>query len=278
MTETIHSLTGKTVFITGASRGIGRAIALRLAREKANIIITGKTVDPHPTLPGTVYSVAEEVKALGAKSLAIPLDVRQAEDIQLAITQAANHFGGIDVLVNNASAISLTPTLETPAKRFDLMLQVNARATFLCCQSAIPFLTKAVNPHILNLAPPINLDPKWFKNHLAYTFSKYGMSFCTLGMAEEFRGQGIAVNALWPRTTIATKAIEVHFPREILHASRKPEIVAEAAYYILTGDSRKITGNFFIDEDVLKAQGQHNFEVYALNPGTDLFTDLFIDS
>lgn len=273
-----HSLAGKTVFITGASRGIGRAIALRLAKEKANIVIAAKTVEPHPTLPGTIYSVAEEVEALGGKALCIPLDVRQAEAIPPAFAKAAEHFGGIDALINNASAISFTPTLETSAKKFDLMLQVNARATFLCSQSAIPFLSRAVNPHILNLAPPINLDSKWFKNHLAYTLSKYGMSFCTLGMSEEFKAQNIAVNALWPKTTIATKAIEVHFPREILHASRKPDIVADAAYFILTMDSRKNTGNFFIDEEVLKAQGQKDFEVYALNPGTELFTDLFIDT
>jgi citronellol/citronellal dehydrogenase len=272
-----NSLTGKTLFITGASRGIGRAIALRCAKEGANLVLAAKTKEPHPTLPGTIHTVAEEVEELGGRALPIQLDVRDEVSIHQAMVLAVEHFGGIDLLVNNASAINLTPTVETSAKRFDLMFAVNVRATFLCSQAAIPYLIKAPNPHILNLAPPINLDPKWFKNHLAYTMSKYGMSMCTLGMAEEFKGQGIAVNALWPKTTIATKAIEVNFPKEIFNASRKPDIVAEAAYIIFTKDSKKVTGHFFIDEAVLRSEGMNNFEAYALNPSAALFTDLFLD-
>lgn len=272
----IETLLGKTVFITGASRGIGRAIALRCAKEGANVVLAAKTKEPHPTLPGTIHTVAEEVELIGGRALPVQLDVRQEEAIQEAMKESARHFGGIDILVNNASAIYLAPTVETSAKRFDLMFSVNVRATFLCSQAAIPYLIKAPNPHILNLAPPLNLEPKWFKNHLAYTLSKYGMSMCTLGMAEEFKGHGIAVNALWPKTTIATKAIEVHFPREILAASRKPEIVAEAAYAIFLKNSKVTTGNFFIDEQVLRSAGVKDFEAYALNPGVELFTDLFI--
>jgi len=272
------ALIGKTIFITGASRGIGRAMALRFAREGANLVIAAKTKEQHPKLPGTILSVAEEVESLGGRVLPLQLDVRDADKIEIAFQQAADHFGGIDVLINNASAISLTPTVDTSVKKFDLLFAVNVRATFLCSRTAIPYLVKAENPHILNMAPPLIMKAKWFKNHIAYSMSKYGMSMCTLGMAEEFKAHGIAVNSLWPRTTIATTAIEVHFPSDIYNASRKPEIVADAAFAIITQNSRSTTGNFFVDEQVLRNQGVKDFEVYALNPGKPLFTDLFLDS
>jgi citronellol/citronellal dehydrogenase len=269
-------LHGKTIFITGASRGIGREIALRCAQDGANIVITGKTSEPHAKLPGTIHSVAAEVQRAGGKALAIRLDVRDEAAVHAAVEQAAQHFGGIDVLVNNASAISLTPMLETPAKRFDLMWGVNARATFFASQACIPHLKRSANPHILTLSPPLNLDPKWFAPHAAYTISKYGMSLCALGMAREFAADNIAVNCLWPRTTIATAAIEFNFPESVLRASRKPAIVADAAHHILTRASRECSGNFFIDEEVLRAAGTEDFEQYAMAPGTPLFTDLFI--
>ena len=268
---------GRTVFITGASRGIGRAIALRCARDGANVVITAKTATPHPKLPGTIHEVAKEVEAAGGKALAIQLDVRDEAAIAAAAQQAAAHFGGIDILVNNASAIQMTGTLETPAKRFDLMFGVNVRGTFLCSQACIPFLTKAKNPHILNLAPPLNMKSKWFQGHVAYTMAKYGMSMCTLGMAEEFRPQGVAVNSLWPRTTIATAAIAVNFPEAILNASRKPDIMADAAYAIFKRDSRAATGNFYIDENVLREEGITDFDGYAVTPGVPPFVDLFLD-
>lgn len=278
----MRSLKGKTLFITGGSRGIGRAIALRAAEEGANIVLAAKTKEPHPNLEGTILSVATEIenigKGTGAKSLPLQLDVRDENAIIEAFSKAAKHFGGIDILVNNASAISLTPTLETTQKKFDLMWAVNARATFLCSQAAIPYLSKSENPHILNLSPPLVMKSKWFKNHTAYTMSKYGMSMCTLGMSAEFKSQGIAVNSLWPRTTIATAAIEVHFPKEIYNASRKPEIVADAACAIFKQDSKIVSGNFFVDEQVLRATGVNDFEKYALHPGVPLFTDLFLDN
>lgn len=273
------SLAGKTIFITGASRGIGRAIALRCAKEGANLILAAKTRDPHPNLPGTIHSVAEEVENIGGQALPVQLDVRNEAGVSEAMQQAADYFGGIDILVNNASAIALTPTAETSVKQLDLMMAVNVRATFLCSQAALPYLIKSDNnPHILNLSPPLNMDPKWFQNHLAYTFSKYGISMCTLGMAEEFRGYGIAVNSLWPKTTIATSAIEVYFPREILNASRTPEIVADAAYVIMNKDSTIHTGNFYIDEQVLRAEGLSNFDAYALYAKAPLFLDLFVEA
>jgi citronellol/citronellal dehydrogenase len=274
----MSNLTGKTIFITGASRGIGRAIALRCAKEGAHIILAAKTKDPHPKLPGTIHSVAEEVEGMGGHALPIQLDVRNEMGVSEAMQKAADYFGGIDILVNNASAIALTPTAETTAAQLDLMMAVNVRATFLCAQAVLPYLIKASNPHILNLSPPLSMDPKWFRNHLAYTISKYGISMCTLGMAEEFKGYGIAVNSLWPKTTIATSAIEVHFPREILNASRKPEIVADAAYVIFNKDSRMHTGNFYIDEQVLRAEGITHFDEYALYPKAPLFSDLFVEN
>jgi citronellol/citronellal dehydrogenase len=273
----LTTLAGRTLFITGASRGIGREIALRAARDGANVVIASKTSDPHPKLSGTIHSVAKEIEAAGGRALPIQLDVRDDAAIPAAVAQAAKAFGGIDILVNNASAISLTSTLETPAKRFDLMMSVNARATFLCSQACIPWLAKGVNPHILNLSPPLNMQARWFAGHVAYTMSKYGMSMCTLGMAEELKRDGIAVNSLWPRTTIATAAVEVHFPEAILRASRQPAIMADAAHVILTSDSRAATGHFYIDEEVLRGAGVKDFERYAVTPGTALYQDLFVD-
>ena len=267
----------KTVFITGASRGIGRAIALRCARDGANIVITGKTAAAHAKLPGTIHSVAAEVEKTGGRALAIQLDVRDEAALQAAIDQAKHHFGGIDVLVNNASAISLTGTLDTPARRLDLMWDVNMRSTFLASQACIPYLKKSANPHILTLSPPLNFEAKWFAPHVAYSISKFGMSLCALGMAREFAAEGIAVNCLWPRTTIATSAIEFNFPEQILRASRQPEIVADAAYQIFLRNSRECTGNFFIDEEVLRDAGIKDFDQYAVTPGTPLFNDLFLD-
>jgi citronellol/citronellal dehydrogenase len=269
-------LCGKTIFITGASRGIGREIALRAARDGAQVVITGKTGQPHAKLPGTIHSVAAEVIAAGGQALSIQLDVRDEQALTAAITQAAQHFGGLDVLVNNASAIGLTGTLDTPARRLDLMWQVNMRATFLASQAAVPFLKQSANPHILTLSPPLNLDAKWFAPHVAYSISKYGMSLCALGMAREFGPDGIAVNCLWPRTTIATAAIEFNFPAAVLAASRHPAIVADAAHHILTRDSRECSGNFFVDEEVLRAAGMEDFGQYAVKPGTPLQNDLFL--
>ncbi|EKD74272.1 MAG: hypothetical protein ACD_45C00012G0007 [uncultured bacterium] len=271
------TLKDKVVFITGASRGIGREIALRCGQEGAKVIIAAKTDQPHPKLEGTIHSVAKEVEAAGGIALPVLLDVRDEANVQDAVAKAVAAFGGIDILVNNASAIFLSPTLETPMKRFDLIFSVNVRATFLCSQVCIPYLKKAKNPHILNLSPPLNLDPKWFKDYLAYTMSKYGMSMCTLGMAEELKSTGVAVNSLWPKTTIATAAIAVNFPQEILRASRKPAIMADAAYEILISDSQQTTGNFFIDEDLLKTRGVSDFSKYALDPKVPLFTDLFLN-
>jgi citronellol/citronellal dehydrogenase len=277
----MSDLRGKTIFVTGSSRGIGREIALRCARDGAQLVITGKTVAAHAKLPGTILTVADEVEQAGGRALAIQLDVRDEQAIQAAVEQAAQHFGSIDVLVNNASAISMTPTLETTPKRLDLMWEVNMRATFLMSQACIPYLKLADNPHILTLSPPLNLDAKWFASHLAYTISKYGMSLCTLGMAREFAAdgkmvKGIGVNCLWPRTTIATAAIEFNFPEAVLRASRKPAIMADAAHAILTRDSRTCSGNFFIDEDVLRVAGVSDFEQYAVSSGTPLFSDLFL--
>jgi len=270
------TLSGKTLFITGASRGIGLAIALRAARDGANIVIAAKTDRPHPKLPGTIHTAAAEIEAAGGKALALVTDIRSDEQVYLAVEQAVRRFGGIDILVNNASAISLTGTLETPMKRFDLMMGVNVRGTFLCSQACLPHLKKAANPHILTLSPPLNLRPGWFAPHVAYSIAKYGMSLCVLGMAEEFRSAGIAVNALWPRTIIATAALQV-IPGAESERGRKPEIVADAAWYILTRDSRTTTGNFFVDEEVLSSAGVTNLSRYAMTPGEELRTDIFLD-
>jgi len=269
-------LRDKVVFITGSSRGIGREIALNCARQGAKLVITGKTEQAHPKLPGTIHSVAEEVVQAGGQALALRLDVRDEQAIREAVEHTVQHFGGIDILVNNASAISLSGTLDTSAKKLDLMWDVNMRATFLMSQACIFHLRQAANPHILTLSPPLNLDARWFAPHLAYTMSKYGMSLCTFGMAREFAADGIAVNSLWPRTTIATSAIEFNFPEELLRASRKPAIVADAACSILTRPSRDCSGRFFIDEEVLREAGIVDFGRYAVAPGTPLHDDLFL--
>lgn len=273
----MHSLKDKVVFITGSSRGIGREIALRVAREGAKVVVTGKTDSPHPTLEGTIYTVAKEIEEAGGVALPLRLDVRDETAVQEAVEKTVSTFGGIDVLVNNASAIFLAPTETMPMKKFDLIFSVNVRATFLCSQLCIPHLKKSANPHILNLSPPLNMNPKWFKNHLAYTMSKYGMSMCTLGMADELKSDHIAVNSLWPKTTIATAAIAVNFPKEVLKGSRKPEIMADAAYYILTSDSRTITGHFFTDEEVLEKQGVTDFTRYIEDVNAPLVKDFFLD-
>jgi citronellol/citronellal dehydrogenase len=272
----VADLRGKTLFITGASRGIGLAIALRAAREGAHIVVAAKTTTPNPKLPGTIYSAAEEIEAAGGQALALEVDIRSEEQVSEAVEKAVAHFGGIDILVNNASAISLTGTAETSLKRFDLMLGVNLRGTFVCSQACLPHLMKAENPHILTLSPPLNMKPKWFQRHVAYTIAKYGMSMCVLGMAEEFRPLGIGVNALWPRTIIATAALQV-IPGAHAERGRTPEIVADAARYILTQDSRATTGNFFIDEEVLAQAGVSDLSGYAVTPGEPLQKDLFLD-
>ncbi len=269
-------LAGKTLFITGASRGIGKAIGLRAAADGANVVIAAKTDRKHPKLPGTIHSAAEEIEAAGGRALAIKLDIREEDAVHAAMAQAAEHFGGIDILVNNASAIFLAPTPEVPMKRFDLMFGVNVRGTFLCSQAALPYLQKAANPHILNLSPPLNMDPKWFAPHVAYTMAKYGMSQCVLGMAEEFRPEGIAVNALWPRTVIATAALAMLGGAVRPENCRKPEIMADAAHWILSQPAGEVTGEFFIDEDALARSGVTDFDDYAVQPGEKLLPDLFL--
>ncbi len=265
------------MFITGASRGIGLAIALRAARDGANVAVAAKTVEPHPKLPGTIYTAAEAIEKAGGKALPIVVDVRNEEMVEEAVAKTVETFGGLDILVNNASAIMLTGTEYTPMKRYDLMNQVNARGTFLCSQKCIPHLKKADNPHIINNAPPLNMKAKWFKNHVAYTMAKYGMSMCTLGMAAELADDGIAVNSLWPATAIATSAVEMLGGDAMMKTSRKPGIMADAAYAILTKNSRECTGNFFIDEELLKSEGVTDLDAYAYAPGTTLSPDFFLD-
>lgn len=268
---------GKTALITGASRGIGREIAIALASLGANVILTGKTVAPHPKLEGTLYTVAEEIEKLRAKFLVFPLDVRDDAAIEQCARAAYDQFGGIDILVNNASAISLTPTMATSLKKFDLMFAVNVRGTFACSKACIPYLKNAANPHILNLSPPLNMQAHWFKDMLAYTMSKYGMSMCTLGLAEELKPFSIAVNSLWPKTTIATAAIKNNFPEPIYRASRFPAIVALAAINLLQEDSRHVTGQFFIDETYLRQKGVTDFNQFAVDPSIELQGDFFLD-
>lgn len=270
------TLKGKTVFITGGSRGIGLAIGIRAARDGANVAIAAKTAEPHPTLPGTIHTAAREIEKAGGNALPIQLDIRDHEQLTAAIDQAANEFGGIDCLVNNASALSLTKILKTPVKRFDLMMECNVRGAFLASQACVPYLKKAGNPHILTIAPPLNMNPKWFERHCAYTISKYGMSMTVVGLSHELRRSGIAVNALWPRTVVLTSAL-MHAPNADEKHARKPEIMADAAHEILTADSRTITGNFFIDEDVLRRAGVTDFNQYAVSSGQALLSDLFLD-
>ena len=275
------NLSGKKIFITGGSRGIGLAIALRAAKDGASIAIAAKTAETNPKLPGTIYSAAKEIEAAGGKALPIQCDLRDEEQITASVEMAAAEFGGIDILINNASAINLTPTLATPAKRFDLMFDVNVRGTFLTSQAAIPHLKKAAenggSAHILTLSPPLSMKAKWFKNHVAYTMAKYGMSMCVLGMAEEFKRDGVAVNALWPRTAIDTAALQM-IPGIDTAACRTPEILADAAYVILNKASRETTGNFFVDDEVLASVGVTDLEKYSVVPGTkDFLLDFFLD-
>ena len=275
------TLAGKRIFITGGSRGIGLAIALRAAADGASVAIAAKTSDPNPKLPGTIHTAAAEIEAAGGKALAIQCDLRDANQIEAAVNQAAEAFGGIDILVNNASAINLTRTDATPAKRFDLMFDVNVRGTFLTSQAALPHLRKSAadgrNPHILNLSPPLSMKPVWFKNHVAYTMAKYGMSMCVLGMAEEFKRDGIAVNALWPRTVIDTAALQM-IPGIDALAGRTPEILADAAYIIFNRPAAECTGNFFVDDELLASEGITDLEKYSVTPGTkDFLLDFFLD-
>lgn len=269
------SLAGKTLFITGASRGIGLAIALRAARDGANIVIAAKSGVPNPRLPGTIHTAAAEIEAAGGVALPLKVDIRDEAQVKMAAATAAERFGGIDIVVNNASAIWLAGVESTPMKRFDLMHEVNTRGTFLTTQACLPYLKEAANPHVLMLSPPPSIDPRWYAPHVAYTIAKFGMSFCVLGMAPEFESMGIAVNALWPKTIIATAAIAMI---DGVHADncRTPDIVADAAHAVLTRPSREATGRFFIDEDVLREQGVTDFDAYAVAPGEPLLPDLFL--
>lgn len=273
----MSTLAGRTLFITGASRGIGKAIGLRAARDGANVVVVAKTDKPHPKLPGTVHTTVEEVEAAGGKGLACVVDIRFEEQVQAAVDQTVEKFGGIDIVVNNASAIQLTKTLDTDMKRYDLMHHINTRGTYLTSKLCLPHLFKADNPHILNLSPPLNMEEKWFAPHVAYTMAKYGMSMCVLGMAGEFRKEGVGVNALWPRTAIATAAVQnLLGGDEAIKRCRTPEIMADAAYEILTRDSKSCTGNFFVDDAVLAEAGVTDFDKYAVEPGQELIADFFV--
>lgn len=272
------TLKGKTVFITGGSRGIGLAIALKCARDGANITIAAKTADPHPKLEGTIYTSVEEIEAAGGQGLACQVDIRDEDMVTDAVAKTVKKFGGIDILINNASAISLTPTLQTEMKRYDLMHSVNTRGTFMVSKACIPHLLKSENPHVLNISPPLNMDAKWFGPHVAYTMAKFGMSMCVLGMAEEFKKQGVAFNALWPRTTIATAAIKNLLGGEAaMRGSRKPDIMADAAHFILTRDAKEHSGNFYIDDEVLASEGIKDLSGYAVDPKATLLPDFFVD-
>ena len=276
-----RTLSGRTLFITGASRGIGLAIARRAAADGANVAIAAKTTEAHPKLPGTIFSGAAEVEAAGGHALPVQCDIRDETSVQEAVAQTVERFGSIDILVNNASAISLTPTEATPMKRFDLMFGVNVRGTFLCTQACLPHLRKSAvagrNPHVLNMSPPLSMREHWFRNHVAYTMAKYGMSECTLGHAGEFRPFGIGVNSLWPRTAIATAALQM-IPGVDLSRCRKPEILADAAWWILTSDAKSTSGNFFIDDALLAEHGVTDLDPYAVTPGTtDFVPDFFVD-
>ncbi len=273
----MSSLAGKTLFITGASRGIGLAIALRAAQDGAKIAIAAKTSDPHPTLPGTIHSAAREIEQAGGQALAMVVDIRNDDQVAAAVAKTVEVFGGIDILINNASAIMLTGTLQTPLKRWDLMHQVNARGTFSCSQACLPHLLKAENGHILNISPPLNMNPQWFRNHVAYTMAKYGMSMCVLGMAAEFAGK-LGVNALWPRTAIATAAVKNLLGGDnALRQCRTVDIMSDAAYEILTRSGRECTGNFFLDEDLLRSTGVEDFTRYSVDPSVVPVKDFFLD-
>ena len=273
----MNDLKNKTLFVSGASRGIGLAIAKRAAKDGANIILAAKTAEPHPKLPGTIYTAADEIIEEGGQALPVICDIRDEENVRDAVNKGLDHFGGIDICVNNASAIQLTGTLQTDMKRYDLMNQINARGTFLVSKVCLPHLLKSDNPHILNLSPPLDMDPKWFGPHVAYTMAKYTMSMCVLGMAEEFKDQGVAVNALWPRTAIATAAVQNHLGGdEIMRLSRNVDIMADAAYTILTKDSKSFSGNFCIDDIVLYEAGVRDFTKYANVPFAELMPDFFV--
>jgi citronellol/citronellal dehydrogenase len=273
----MNTLQGKTLFITGASRGIGKAIALRAARDGANVIIAAKTTEPDPRLPGTIYSAAEEIRAAGGNALPLAVDIREEEQVVAAIERGVAEFGGIDILVNNASAISLTNAQSTSMKRYDLMMDINVRGTFVCAKHCIPHLRDAGNPHILTLSPPIDMNPKWFARHAAYTTSKYAMSMIVHGLAAQLAEDGIGVNALWPRTIIATAALNVALPGGAQYG-RTPEIMADAAHLILTRESRATNGNFFIDEQVLRDSGITDFSGYQVTPGVEPMIDLFVEA
>jgi len=271
------SLAGKTLFITGASRGIGLAIGLRAARDGANVVIAAKTAEPHKKLPGTIYSAAEDIEKAGGKALPLVVDVREPESVKAAVDAAVEKFGGIDICVNNASAIQLTGTLATDFRRYDLMNQVNARGTYVTTRTCLPHLLKSSNPHVLMLSPPLDMSPRWFAGHVAYTMAKYGMSMCVLGMAEEFRDQGVAFNALWPRTGIATAAIEFALTgEEGMRHCRTTDIISDAAYAIFNKPSRQCTGNFFIDDVFLYAEGERDFDKYRVDPTKSLMPDFFV--
>ena len=273
----MNDLKNKTLFVSGASRGIGLAIAKRAAKDGANIILAAKTAEPHPKLPGTIYTAADEIIEEGGQALPVICDIRDEENVRDAVNKGLDHFGGIDICVNNASAIQLTGTLQTDMKRYDLMNQINARGTFLVSKVCLPHLLKSENPHILNLSPPLDMDPKWFGPHVAYTMAKFGMSLCVLGMAEEFKEDGVAVNALWPRTAVATAAIKNALGGDsIMNISRSPEIMADAAYVILTKDSKEFTGNFCIDDNLLADHGVTDFSQYAEVPFSELAPDFFV--
>jgi citronellol/citronellal dehydrogenase len=271
------SLRGKTLFITGASRGIGHAIAMRAARDGANVVVAAKTTEAHPKLPGTIHTAAAEIEAAGGKALALAVDIRSEDQVAEAVAKAVQTFGGIDILVNNASAISITDTRRTQMKRYDLMHSINTRGTFVCSQACLPHLEKAANPHILMLSPPLDMRARWFAPHLAYTMAKYGMSMCVLGLSAELAKDGIAVNALWPKTMIATAAVRNLLGGDAaVRGSRLPTIVADAAHWIFTQPSRETTGNFFVDEDILTRAGVTDFDQYAVDPSAQLLPDLFL--
>jgi citronellol/citronellal dehydrogenase len=271
------SLSGKTLFVTGASRGIGLAIALRAARDGANVAIAAKTAEPHPKLPGTIYTAAKEIEDAGGQALPLIVDVRDEASVAAAVEQTVQRFGGIDICVNNASAIQLTGTLQTDMKRYDLMHQINTRGTYVTSRACIPHLKNAANPHVLNLSPPLDMSPKWFGPHVAYTMAKFGMSMCVLGMAEEFKADGIAFNALWPRTGIATAAIRNALAGdEGMRRCRTVEIMADAAHAIFLKDARRFTGNFLIDDSFLSAEGERDFDKYRVDPREPLMPDFFV--